>query len=72
MRSKAKGPSDLLTTPCRTGPRLAPMNSPQPPPCSGGRIAWSISVTLRQALLVEALWAPVERRYHEPGCPLPP
>lgn len=48
------------------------MNSPQPPPCSGGKIVWSSCVTLSQALLVEALWAPVERRYHDPGCLLPP
>lgn len=72
MRSKAKGPSNLLATPCRTGPRLVPMNNPQPPPCSGGRTVWSSSETLSQALLGEALWVPVERRYHEPGCPLPP
>lgn len=72
MRSEAKGLSDLLATPCRSGPRLVPMNSPQPPPYSGGRIAWSSSETLRQAQLLEALWAPVERRYHEVGCPPPP
>lgn len=72
MHSKAKGPSDLFVTPCRTGPRLVPMNSPQQPPCSEGRIVWRSSETLSQALLVEALWVPAERTFHEPGCPLPP
>lgn len=72
MGNKAKGPSDLLAIPCRTGLRRVPMNSPRPPPCSGGKIGWSSFETLSQALQGEVLWAPVERRYHVPGCLLPP